>query len=710
MCGIAGIVRITHATGHSPGTPSHTLSQPLQSAIPEPWLDTLEAAIRHRGPDGRTIDIALLQGRLSIIDHEGGRQPMICLGARGSQSHALHPGPGTPINRSHLPPPLAFSGSVGGPTLYEALPADRPALAVVFNGCIYNHRPLRAELQSLGHTFTSDHSDTEVLVHGTRAWAEQLTDRLDGMYAYAAWDASRARLLIARDTAGEKPLYLARVTLGAQSSRHAGDTPQAPATYIAVSSSVAGLTGWLRQVSAEHPGTRALQPDPDGIVMWLKHGYWPRMPLNIQEAAPGACYVLGADTPASALSHADPRHILAPCHIIQTHSIGRDTSLDAGRVESLIAQAVSSRLEADVPIGCFLSGGVDSSLVATFAQRELLTRGRRLRTFTVRMPDRRGDESAFADMVARHLGTEHATLDCSPGASGDLVRLIEQLGLPFGDSSLLPTHWVSAAARQHVTVALGGDGGDELFAGYDRYRANAALHAARGWLGWAKHLPAGLVHLVSGKPGRILASLKHHGYDDIATIYRTGELERLIGPPTCRSALERQYAGRAVGGDARQDDFDVYLPFDLMRKVDTAAMAVALEVRAPFLSRPLVDAALSAPLAAVEADERARGGRARKGMLRSLARRLVPPQAIDRRKMGFGAPIGRWFREDFAGLGTLLHDLLGSADPWPGLPIQPDRPYVQRLLTEHMQGSRNHPQRLYALLVASIWARSLARP
>ena len=664
MCGIAGILRVARGVSAE----GAIAPPPPGAVIPEAWLDTLEDSIRHRGPDGRgryrdrlvtadgtVLDVAFVHRRLSIIDHGGGAQPMVSRTPRGT-------------------------------------------VAVIFNGCIYNHRALRAELAGLGHAFASDHSDTEVLVHGTREWGERLGERLDGMYFYAAWDTANARLILARDTAGEKPMYFA------DCSAHTGGThSESDARIIAFSSSVAGLVQLLRVSGA---GVRV---DADGQVMWMKHGYWPRLPVNVQEAGPGACYVLDASLLGGSRGGTGEPPCLRPVGFIAARQPGRDGTLDQGNVECLIAAGVASRLEADVPIGCFLSGGVDSSLVATFAQRALGRHGRRLRTFTVRMPDRRGDETAFAEMVAKHLGTEHAVLECSPGAAGDVVKLIEQVGLPFGDSSLLPTYWVSAAARQHAVVALGGDGGDELFGGYDRYRANAALHGARGWLGWARHLPEGLVSLITGKPGRVLSSLKYHGYDDINTIYRTNELERLIGKATSRATLARQYTGRHVGGDARQDDFDLYLPMDLMRKVDSAAMAVALEVRAPFLSRALVDAALSAPLAAVEADERGTGGRARKGMLRSIARRLVPAEAIDRRKVGFGAPLGRWFREDFAGLGTLLRDALGSADPWPGLPVQPDRTYAGRLLDEHMSGSRNHPQRLYGLLVMSIWAKWMAR-
>ncbi len=641
MCGIAGILRRYERGAAVP---------PAEVAIPKAWLDALDAGIAHRGPDGRgvfrgrsiaadgaTVDVALVHRRLSILDHSGGAQPMVGCRERG---------PGE--------------------------------IAVVFNGCIYNHRELRRELMGLGHRFESDHSDTEVLVHGTRQWGGGLARKLDGMFAYAAWDAAKGSLVLARDQAGEKPLYELWL---------AEDT-------LAFASSMPSLVSCAREAGVP------LTISPRGALMWLKHGYWRSSPLMSAEVPPGSVCVLGPGELGPEYEAGRHRGEL----IDPRPRMGAPTvPIDENETLAMLERAVASRLEADVPIGCFLSGGVDSSVVAALAQRAMKKGGRTLKTFTVRMPDARMDETPYADAVAEHLGTEHAVLDCRVTGAEDLVKLVEQLGLPFGDSSILPTHWVSAAAREHVTVALGGDGGDELFGGYNRYRVNALMHRLRGPLRAARALPAWAIKPLGGNLARVATAARHHGYDDILTIFRTPQLERLLGQSFVDEMLHGAYAQRNVGGDARRDDFDVYLPLDLMRKVDTAAMAVALEVRAPMLAKELVGAALSASLADVEA------GEGRKGLLRKIARTLVPAHVIDRKKMGFGVPIGKWFREDFAGLGGLMQDRLGSAEPFPGVPLEFDRAELGRIVDDHMSGRRDHAQRLFALVSLSVWAEWLKR-
>lgn len=639
MCGIAGILR-RHERGREVSPP--------EVSIPEAWLDALYSGIAHRGPDGRgrfrdravdeagnALDVAFVHARLSILDHAGGGQPMV-------RPHHFNP---------------------------------EQRIAVVFNGCIYDHREQRRELiEDHDCSFQSDHSDTEVLVHGTAVHDKDFPSMIDGMFAYAAWDSGDASLILARDHSGEKPLYLAR--LGPE--------------VLAFASTVASLVRCARAA-----GT-SLEIDGTGATMWLKHGYWPRMPVNVMEAPPGAVYVF---RPSAWEECWEP---LWRVRFGPGAGEGRWPIEEANVVE-MLDRAVSSRLDADVPIGCFLSGGVDSSVVAAFAQRAMRASGRTLKTFTVKMPDSRMDETPYANAVAGHLGTEHSVLECRVTGAADLVKLVEQLGLPFGDSSILPTHWVSAAAREHVTVALGGDGGDELFAGYNRYRVNALMHRLRGPLRAARALPEWVMKPLGGNLARVATATRYHGYDDILSIFRTPQLERLVGKAFVDRTLGQMYRGREVGGDARLDDFGLYLPCDLMRKVDTAAMAVALEVRAPMLEKRLVAAALRASLADVEA------GEGRKGLLRRIARKLVPPEAIDRKKMGFGVPIGGWFRDDFAGLGGLLRDRLGSAEPFPGVPLEFDRAELGRIIDDHMNGKRDHAQRLFALLSLSVWAEWLKR-
>jgi len=284
--------------------------------------------------------------------------------------------------------------------------------------------------------------------------------------------------------------------------------------------------------------------------------------------------------------------------------------------------------------------------------------------------------------------------------------LIGQLGLPFGDSSLLPTHWLAAAAREHVTVALGGDGGDELFGGYKRYTAARLMRSRAGLLAAAALVPSGLFGFASKGLARVLTASRNFGYQDILTIHTTPQLERLLagggGGRDLQRLLAEQYGRRTALADARQDDFDNYLPQDLMRKVDTATMAVALEVRSPLLERDVVFAALRATLAQVEA------GQGRKGLLREVARKLIPAALVDRPKQGFAIPIGRWITENFGGLRDLAEAAFGPAGDGEDLfGAVVERAAARSLLEEHLAGKVDCGQRLYSLMVLWVWCRWL---
>jgi asparagine synthase (glutamine-hydrolysing) len=363
-----------------------------------------------------------------------------------------------------------------------------------------------------------------------------------------------------------------------------------------------------------------------------------------------------------------------------------------GNIERRLDEAVARRLEADVPLGCFLSGGVDSSLVALLARRHL----RELRTFSVRMPDPRYDESRHAERVARHLKTDHATLEVEPDPAGDLVHLVETLGRPLGDSSILPTHWISRAAREHVTVALSGDGGDELFYGYERYHAARLLRRGGGAIGLlpssigAGAHPKSRLHKLGRLAGMARAS-RRFGVLATELLFAPETLDELgaVGPAPDAPA------GRDAAAALRAADLTRYLPGDLLAKVDTASMAVALEVRCPFLDRDLAGLVIPTPRSRLM-----RGGR--KGLLRTIARAHLPNSVVDRPKMGFAIPIGEWFRDDYGSMKTLLMDQLSAAEPFGALPV--DRGPADRMIREHMDGSRDHGQRLFALLTLSLWA------
>lgn len=630
MCGIGGILRIGPR------------SAPATAQIPDAWLALLDRALAHRGPDdagihrdatplpgdpSSTVHIALVHRRLAIIDPACAAQPMVR--GQGAHSHAL-----------------------------------------VFNGCIYNHRTLRTQLTSYGVHFDTDHADTEALLQAVRTWGDDGLGRCDGMFALGLWDRARATLLLARDTAGEKPLYY---------------TTALPFPGVAFASTAAALAQLL--IAIGKPPTI----DPAAIARWLRFGFADVTPwTEIQALPPGTQATFGAasDNPRPRMRAGTPPRPLA----------------DASDAKSLIFAAVRKRLDADVPIGCFLSGGVDSSIIAAAAQAALREHGRVLSTFTVRMPNAAYDESEYAQQAASALGTSHRVLDTPPpnAAPADLERLIAQMGLPFADSSLLPTYWISAAARHHVKVALTGDGADELFYGYDRYRAAGLLEALSPI---AQNLPTRLFASLSAPRAkgprsrlvRLARAAKGDGYLDLISIIDRLALTELMGEE--RSAAS---APEAVG-DPRAQDLRFYLPDDILRKTDTGSMAVALETRAPFLARAVWEAAQ-----VTRQDVHTSGGRP-KALLRAVARQLVPAAIVDRPKMGFAIPIGAWLRDQKSGLGPLAWDLLTSPDPFPGsvgalIPREP----VRRMLDQHRAGAADHSQRIYGLLVMALWCRWFA--
>lgn len=637
MCGIGGILR--------------TDGQP----IPEEWLDAIDARIAYRGPDGhgrfrdrveiadpnapggkRVVEVAFVHRRLSIIDHKDGAQPMVSQRGRNDS---------------------------------EGL------VAVVFNGCIYNHRELRRELENRGHKFVTDHSDTEVLIHGWREWRIQVVDHLEGMYAFAIWDRIQTSMTWARDWFGEKPLYWSTQPYSSSAPQVNGFASVSSAIDFLNSDELDAQNSWLKDYL--HSG-KMESTAPAGIAGAV---------VNVQSAL-----AFSNDTEPNDDHESRTRGSWLP-----------QLSLDRDETERLLRQAVHRRLEADVPVGCFLSGGVDSSLVSFFAKQSMSD----IRTFSVRMPDPRFDESSFAESVARHLGMNHVTLVITASPADDLQFLIRRLGQPFGDSSILPTYWVSKAAREYVKVALTGDGGDELFVGYERYVAARFLVR---WRNWLRLLPVSF--LLRAHPKTKLNKLARlcemaldypfHGVGSMEAIFTARSVADLTEHPLPERLSWNSEADAMIA--IRSLDIDNYLPNDLLRKVDTASMACGLEVRCPFLDRDLARAALSAPI------EQLMPGGQRKGLLRQIARKYLPREIVDRPKMGFAIPIGEWFRDDDlphkgSGMKTLLLDHLNSAEPFG--PIQLNRKTVQRFIDEHMSGKRDHGQRLFTLLTLSIWARQV---
>ncbi|MGQ0629244.1 MAG: asparagine synthase (glutamine-hydrolyzing) [Phycisphaerales bacterium] len=672
MCGLAGIIVFSRADAGGDGSGdsrAHAGADALV-AIPESWLDLLDAKVRHRGPDGAgryradvvtegvRAAVAMVHRRLSIIDGEGGAQPMV---SRTGPARSVH----------------AASELVHGPAPVDGRGGE---LAVVFNGCIYNHRELRRELSGLGHVFVTSHSDTEVLLHGYRQWGQGVIDKLEGMFAFALVDRANATLVLARDRFGEKPLFLTPVAIPST-----GGAVQA----WAFASTAAALIPFAQ---------RTLSGEGGSMDEWLRFGFGADLPgLSISAVAPASSLCITGEG-GGRIELRD--HWFCMEGTARTFP-RRDEPLDEDTVDRLVTRAVESRLEADVPLGCFLSGGVDSALVAAIARRAL----GRLETFTVEMPVAAYDESAAASAAAGHIGSTHHTLSCRASPAADVQMLIEQMGVPLGDSSLLPTHWVSRAARDVVKVALSGDGGDELFCGYERYGAADMLMGPMRRL--LSILPAALLprhdpKALTTKLARLIGAAGGSGYTDLVSIFPSRPLRKLLG------RQERARAGRWAwhgAGNAMAWDISNYLPGDLLCKSDGASMACGLEVRAPLLDRALSVAAMSAPLPTLCP------GRVLKGLLRNVAARYLPREHLQRPKMGFAIPIGPWFRSDFGGLRTLLHETLLSVEPfgpaWLGIDVRLKS--VERLMRAHEEREADHGQQLYLLLMMALWAQMVGR-
>jgi asparagine synthase (glutamine-hydrolysing) len=660
MCGIAGILRT-----YPPGTQV----PPREESIREEWLDILDESIKHRGPDGAgrfrdrvvradgtTVDVALIHRRMAIIDLAGGHQPML---------------------------------------LKPDEPDAPDQVVVVFNGCIYNHRELRKELEAEGARFRTDHSDTEVLLWGWRKWGTVLFEKAEGMFALALWDREVASGILAVDHFAEKPLYhFCDPTL-------AEDLERKPPMFSMFASTASALNK-LRSVMAIE-GLASLDKElPANLEGWLRFGWnlWP----------PAVCKSLDPSTyrivPGHESSCSITRDVDGPWTLALRP--GRQ-HLDVSQVDHLLRQAVHARLDADVPLGVFLSGGIDSALVAKYASEVRPD----IQAFTVRMPSASHDESEAAAETASHLRIQHHILDCETNAAADLIKSIETLGLPFGDSSLLPSVWLCRAAAKHVKVALGGDGGDDLFLGYQRQviakalnRAGSRRDALHG-LAEALDVRGRLGHPRFAKAIRAIDAAANDGYKDLVAIFPSSMFSQLW--PDWKPHSMHHFGMVPHGAEddfflmlQRRFDAMSYLPFDLLRKADTASMSAPLELRCPFLDSKLAFAALGATRESLLLNGQ------RKGLLRALARKYLPASIVDRPKMGFAIPLADWFRSDFGSLRTLLGDLVINAkDPFPAdiLGCELNRTFIRELFDQHMSGKRDHAQRLYALLVMAIWCR-----
>ncbi|MCI0654908.1 MAG: asparagine synthase (glutamine-hydrolyzing) [Methylococcaceae bacterium] len=552
----------------------------------------------HRGPDAEGFwhdaerGVYLGHRRLAIVDITGGHQPM-----------------------------WTRDGQLG----------------LVFNGEIYNHQILRAELKSLGYVFESDHSDTEVLLYGYRAWGVNLASRLNGMWAFALYDVAGRRLFCSRDRFGKKPFFYS----------HAG-----------------GALVFASELSAvlRHP-CAPLSQSRTALRKYFAYGYIPAphsLIEGVRKLAGGhsLLYNISTDT-LKVWKYWD--FVLEPFE----HAPPNAEEAWAEELRTLLDKAVQRRLMSDVPLGAFVSGGIDSSAVAAFAARHV---GQdRLKTFSIGFEEASFDESRYARNVAEHLGTEHyADILSMEKARALLPEVIDRLDEPMGDSSLLPTYLLCQHARRHVTVTLGGDGADELFAGYDPFRAlrwaerydrlvPRPAHAA------IRHLMARLPvsHRYMSLDFKIKRTLRGLSYSPRFWLpvwmapLAPDELSAFFGEPVdpeevYSEAIEQWDACRSPNLIDKVLQFytKLYLQDDILVKVDRAGMMHSLEVRSPFLDIELVDFARRIPAA-----YKFRHGQT-KYLLKKALEPVLPTEILYRRKQGFGVPSGRWLKDESFFSGT----------------------------------------------------------
>ena len=578
---------------------------------------------------------------------------------------------------------LAIIDLAGG---RQPLGNEDGSVVVVFNGEIYNFQALRRELEAAGHRFATD-SDTEAIVHGWEEWGEACVERFRGMFAFALWDRGRDVLFLARDRLGIKPLYYACL----------------PDGWLLFGSELKALL--------LHPGLdRGL--DPTAVDDYLALGYVPdpkTIYRNVRKLAPAHTLLVRRGA-----GEGVPRRYW---NLVRTDGAA---AIDGDRCEELVEhlrEAVRLRLIADVPLGAFLSGGVDSSAVV--AMMAGLSRTP-VNTCSIAFAEPRFDESAYATMVAERYRTEHRThLVDDDGL--DVVDLLPQLyDEPFADSSAIPTYRVCALARTQVTVALSGDGGDEVFWGYHRYRWHADEMRMRGWLPgrggrWLASLAAATCPELDFVPATIgikktLSSLglpALEAYVRSVSVVDDAARQRLYAPGFRRDlqgyravdSLRHHYDEAPTDhpvGRISYVDMMTYLPGDVLTKVDRASMAHGLEVRVPMLDHHLLEWCHALPPQA-----KFHNGEP-KYLLKRGVEPFLPHALIHRPKMGFGVPIDAWFRDP-------LRERMTRAVEGPALGDSGlfDRAAIARLVDEHVSGAGNHGAVLWALLMFDGFWRSV---
>lgn len=546
---------------------------------------------------------------------------------------------------------------------------------IVFNGEIYNFRELREELTKLlpNHAWRTT-GDTEVLLMSYATWGDACVDKLNGMFAFAVWDHEQKRLFLARDPMGQKPLYEA-------------------------SDGDGRVLVFGSELSALQQSTWVQQPISTNLIEYLHWGYvdQPGHMQGVSQLLPG--WQARVSTPQADTDGNVPYFSIKP-----GKAVSDDQAVHTTR--RLIELAVKRQMVSDVPLGVFLSGGVDSSIIAACARRL-----GPVKSFSIGFDDPRYDESAYATAVAKHLRTQHHSFRVTPDTVDDLPKLAQIFGQPFADSSALPTYYLARETRRHVTVALSGDGGDELFGGYDRYRAMRLAARMRGtpasfqtavrkvgqWLP-GTHPKSRLTRLRRFTTDAHLPPAEQ--YSAIMRLFSNDWVRGLLLKPIDDSfdTIYADFADTQASNPLLDEiqtalavDRTTYLPGDLLTKVDRCSMAHGLEVRSPFMDHELVHFA-----AGLTTDQLLKGGPKR--MLREAFADDLPAWVFKRKKMGFAVPIGEWFRGP---LRSMLRDHLFASDSFAKEHFQ--MKVVERLVEEHETQKVDHSQRLYALLMLELW-------
>lgn len=610
-----------------------------REAVDRSVLEAMNRAIFHRGPDEDGFyvkeHVGLAMRRLAIIDLASGQQPMY---------------------------------------------SEDRTKAIVFNGEIYNYQELREKLDHLGHKFYTK-SDTEVIVHLYDEYGVEGLQHLRGMFAIAIWDERDKSLFLARDRVGKKPILYSHQANG---DLIFGSEFAAVLKHPAVSRAVdlEAIDNYMSYLCVPAPMTAFKQ------IRKLEPGHW----------------MLWKDGEIKTQRYWQP-DFSKKIKITEEEAIVETTRI--------LRESTKLRMISEVPLGAFLSGGVDSSAVVALMAQES---EQPVKTFSIGFEEQDFSELKYAKRVAEHVGAEYNEFIVRPNALDVIPTLVDHYGEPYADSSAIPTYYVAKETRKHVTVALNGDGGDESFAGYERY---AAMRIAEAY----SRIPAVLRKVFVEAPVSLLptSELKRSRFRDAKRFLRAANLPRTeryfrwvttFNRDTKRELYTSDFASSVAGQDPLSlldgwfakangtgtldatllTDQMTYLPNDLLVKVDIATMANSLEARSPFLDHNLIE------FAAILPENLKMRGVGTKSLLKMVAARLVPKEVIYRRKMGFGVPIGKWFRgemKDFV-RGVLLSERSLKR----GI-VKPE--ILERYVNEHIAGERDHSFQLWTFLMLELW-------